>query len=315
MRGSLAMLLAICASLQIGLANPEQLSKVEGALGAEVVHAERRLVEAVARRHEASVEGMIADDARITAADGEFLDESGWVEHLLENSPPDIAVPARPDVRLYRNMALVHGRATIRTTGADSTPRERYVLRAWVDVGDTWQLAVEHNTDITAHATAVPPTFAVLDSPIPAGPTDRAPDASARPSDITEALRESHRRYWAKDVDGYRRTIGTDLIRSAETGVRPGSELVAFMQSNPRLPARPPDQLEMWARVFGSVAIGGWLDLGPPAHAPASRNRFTVALVWRDGRWQIVHIQSTGVTITSAMVSRDRRAATPSPGA
>jgi hypothetical protein len=192
-------------------------------------------------------------------------------------------------------MALVHGRAATGPVGPTSKPRELYVLRAWIDVGDTWQLAVAHDTDITSEATAEPPTFATLDSPIASGPVDPAPDANARESSILDALRESHRRYWAKDVRGYRQTIGTDLIRAAETGVRPGSELVAYMQSNPRLPQAPPAQLEMWARVFGSVAVGGWLDAGATVQGAASRNRFSIVLVWRDQRWQIVYIQSTGV--------------------
>jgi hypothetical protein len=55
----------------------------------------------------------------------------------------------------------------------------------------------------------------------------------------------------------------------------------------------------MWAKVFGNVAVGGWLDRGKNRDGGVSRNRFTLALVWRDGRWQIVQIQSTGVAARS----------------
>ena len=258
----------------------------------EILVAEQHLATALADGHDANVDRLVADDARITSATGQFFDGASWEARMLGRTRPELPVPTALDIRLYRNLALVHGRATV----AGPAPRDVYVMRAWVEAGETWQLAAQHTTDITKNARAEPPTFATLGQKIPAGPTHTAPDASAREKAVVRAMLDSHRRYWAKDVEGYRRTIGRDLIRSAETGVRPGTELVAYMESNPRLPGEPPAQLEMWARVFGSVAIGGWLDAGSNSVGAASRNRFTVVLVWRDERWQIVQIQSTGVT-------------------
>jgi hypothetical protein len=203
----------------------------------------------------------------------------------------------------------VHGQAVVDdlSKGPDGAGRPKkhlYVLHVWASPGDAWELVADHTTDITEHATAEPPAFATLDAPVPAGPAHRAPshatgDPDGTAADVKEALRTSHHRYWAKDVAGYQRTIGSDLIRAAETGVRPGSDLVTFMKSNPRLPQPPSDQLEMWAKVFGNVAVGGWLDRGKNRDGGVSRNRFTLALVWRDGRWQIVQIQSTGVAARS----------------
>jgi hypothetical protein len=286
-----ALLLALLA-LQIaapGNAAPEPFSSPSTI--EEILVAEQHLATALATGHDANVDRLVADDARMTSATGQFFDGASWEARMLGRARRELPVPTAIDIRLYRNVALVHGRATV----ADPAPRDLYVMRAWVDSGDTWELAAQHTTDITTNARAEPPTFATLGQKIPAGPTHTAPDASAQEQAVVQAMLDSHRRYWAKDVEGYRRTIGLDLIRSAETGVRPGSELVAYMESNPRLPGEPPAQLEMWARVFGSVAIGGWLDAGSNSVGAASRNRFTVVLVWRDVRWQIVQIQSTGV--------------------
>jgi len=290
MRYRLSILLAACLAFGTATSTTPQPA-ARAATVQDILVAEQHLATAVATGNEANVDRLVADDARITATTGQFLDGASWEARVLERSRREIAMPPAVDVRIYRNLALAHGRATL----SSPSPREVYVMRAWIGAGATWELAAQHTTDITKNATADPPTFATLEANIPAGPTHTAPDAKAQEQSVIRAMLDSHRRYWAKDVAGYRRTIGLDLIRSAETGVRPGTELVAYMESNPRLPGEPPAQLEMWAEVFGSVAIGGWLDAGANASGRASRNRFTVVLVWRDQRWQIVQIQSTGV--------------------
>ena len=232
---------------------------------------------------------LLAPGARVVGLDGESraIDET-------QVSAGEAAWPLeRPDIRLYERLALVHGRSA---TG----DRQIYVLRGWIRENDAWRLAIEHATDITEHATAVPPAFSELPEPVAALPVDAVPTGESTPDRVLRALRESHERYWARDVAAYQRTIGDDLIRAAETGVRPGSELVAFMRDSPHLPRPAPRQLEMWAQVFGTVALGGWLDVGTTAFGVPSRNRFTLALVWRKDRWQIVQIQSTAVTDRSA---------------
>jgi hypothetical protein len=287
---ALIFILLTCVALRMAISEAPPPAAAQSPIQ-DVLVAEQGLASAVAAASEATVDRLVAGDARITAATGQFFDGASWTAHVLKRSRPEIAVPPSLDVRLYGNLALVHGRATL----VDPAPRDVYVMRAWVETGDTWQLAAQHTTDISRSTKAEPPSFATLEEKIPAGPIHTAPEASAQEQAVIAAMVESHRRYWAKDVAGYQRTIGRDLIRSAETGVRPGSELVAYMESNPRLPDEPPAQLEMWARVYGSVALGGWLDAGANAVGASSRNRFTVALVWRDDRWQIVQIQSTGV--------------------
>lgn len=286
----LTLILLTCIALRMAVSEAQPPAAAQSPIQ-DVLVAEQGLASAVAAADESKIDRLVADDARITSSTGQFLDAASWAARVLARTRPEIAVPPSLDVRLYGNLALVHGRATL----VDPAPRDLYVMRAWVETGDTWQLAAQHTTDISRSTRAEPPSFAMLEAKIPAGPIHAAPEASAQERAVINAMLESHRRYWAKDVAGYQRTIGRDLIRSAETGVRPGSELVAYMESNPRLPDAPPAQLEMWARVHGSVAIGGWLDAGSNAVGASSRNRFTVALVWRDDRWQIVQIQSTGV--------------------
>ena len=254
----------------------------------ELLAAEHRFSSSVERRDAQAVEALLTDGVRIIGPDGELLDKARAVAAIRDRPGHVGASLVESDVRFYDTVALVHGRSVI-------SGKQMYVLRGWVRPAGTWQLALEHATDITEHATADPPAFDTLDAPVPAIPTEDAPEGAAEEADVRNALRESHERYWAKDVEGYERTVGADLIRAAETGVRPGTELVSFMRGSPHLPRRPSRQLEMWAEVFGNVAIGGWLDAGTTAHGAASRNRFTLALVWREGRWQIVQIQSTGV--------------------
>ena len=287
---ALILILLTCIALRMAVSESQPPAAAQSPIQ-DVLVAEQGLASAVAAANDARIGRLVADDARVTSSTGQFLDAASWTARVLARSRPEIALPPSLDVRLYGNLALVHGRATL----VDPAPRDVYVMRAWVRTSDAWQLAAQHTTDITRSTKAEPPAFAMLEERIPAAPIHTAPEASAQEQAVIEAMLESHRRYWAKDVTGYERTIGRDLIRSAETGVRPGSELVAYMESNPRLPDEPPAQLEMWARVYGSVAIGGWLDAGSNAAGASSRNRFTVALVWRDDRWQIVQIQSTGV--------------------
>jgi hypothetical protein len=304
------MLLMLCAASAHWSPRGETQPPSNATTHSEILDAERSLADAVAQRDTVALESILADDVRIVAADGRLLDEANLLSSVRAGSPANAATPVEPDVRLYETMAIVHGQAVVDdvSKGPDGAARPKkhlYVLHVWASPGDGWELVVNHTTDITEHATAEPPAFATLDAPVPAGPAHvaapnaAAPAVEAGEAGVKKALRTSHHRYWAKDVPGYRRTIGADLIRAAESGVRPGSELVAFMKSNPRLPQPPPDQLEMWAKVFGNVAVGGWLDRGKNRDGGVSRNRFTLALVWRDGRWQIVQIQSTGLVARS----------------
>ncbi len=255
---------------------------------AQILEVEQRLAAAVRRGDHSTLEGLIADDVRIVDARGSLLGGVEWLAAVRKGSVRLARTIGVPDVRVYDTIALVHGRAKRRRS-------EAYVLRVWARLEDGWRLVVEHTTDVTERATAEPSAFVTLNEPVPARRTDDAPPGNAHEEDVKHTLRESHRRYWAKNVQAYLRTVGSDLIRVAETGVRPGAELVSFMRDSPHLPRAPSDQLEMWTKVFGNVAIGGWLDEGTTPHGAASRNRFTLALVWRDGRWQIVQMQSTGI--------------------
>jgi Domain of unknown function (DUF4440) len=278
---TLSVLLPFTTRVRLDV-EPDELPRVE------VLEAERDLIASVDSKDTETVEALLNDQVRVVDVDGALLDRTRALA-AVRDAAGAIGVALRdPDLRFYDSVALVHGRS-------HRAESEMYVLRAWVRREGQWKLALEHATDITRHAAADPPAFDTLEAPVPARPTDDAPEAIEE-TDVRNALRESHRRYWAKDVDGYLRTVGVDLIRAAETGVRPGSELVAFMRDSPHLPRPPSQQLEMWAKVFGNVAIGGWLDAGTTAHGWVSRNRFTLALVWREGRWQIVQMQSTGVS-------------------
>lgn len=290
---TLSILLPFTTRVRLDV-EPDELPRVE------VLEAERDLIAAAGSRDVGTVEALLNDQVRVVDVDGDLLDRSSGLAGVHGGAAGAIGVPLLdPDLRFYDSVALVHGRS-------HRAGSEMYVLRAWVRRERQWKLALQHATDITRHATADPPAFDTLEAPVPVQPTDDAPEAIEE-TDVRDALRESHRRYWAKDVDGYLHTVGVDLIRAAETGVRPGRELVAFMRDSPHLPRPPSQQLEMWAKVFGNVAIGGWLDTGTTAHGAVSRNRFTLALVWREGRWQIVQMQSTGVS------GETRQSAVPAP--
>jgi hypothetical protein len=287
MRVPLSVLITVCVLLPFTnhtrfKTEPEDRPRVE------LLEAEHGLSSSVGNRDVQAVDALLTDGIRIVGPDGELLDKALVLAAVRDRDEIMGASLMQSDVRFYDAVALVHGRGVM-------SGGQLYVLRAWVRLAGGWRLAVEHATDITEHATADPPAFATLETPVPARPAEDAPDEGADEADVRNALRESHERYWAKDVQGYERTVGADLIRAAETGVRPGTELVAFMKDSPHLPRQPSRQLEMWAKVFGNVAIGGWLDAGTTPHGAVTRNRFTLALVWRDGRWQIVQIQSTAV--------------------
>jgi len=267
-------------------------TKLNVSARAEIADVDERYVSALRQRDHSSLQRLVAAEVRVVDAHGALIDRTEWIGRADRGSI-ELAATRPLDVRVYDTIALVHGRARVNGT-------EVYALRAWARMDGAWRLVVEHTTDVTEHATSDPPAFAMLDERIRAGTVDEVPDESAQEDDVTRALRDSHQLYWAKDVDEYVRTIGSDLIRAAETGVRPGSALVDFMRDSPHLPRTPPHQLEMWARVFGSVAIGGWLDSGTTRSGAPSLNRFTLVLVWRDGRWQIVQIQSTGTRESTA---------------
>ena len=173
----LSVLLLAFLALEIaspGTAAPQSFSSPSTI--EEVLVAEQHLATAVSAGHDASVDRLVADDARMTSATGQFFDGASWEARMLGRTRRELPVPTALEIRLYRNLALVHGRATI----ADPAPRDVYVMRAWVEAGETWQLAAQHTTDITKNARSEPPTFATLGQKIPAGPTHTAPDASAR---------------------------------------------------------------------------------------------------------------------------------------
>jgi Domain of unknown function (DUF4440) len=287
MRVLLTVVITLCVLLPFAnqtlfRAEPEDRPRVE------LLEAEHRFSSSVGKRDARAVDALLTDGVRIVGPDGELLEKARVLAAVRDRAGNIGASLLQSDVRFYDTVALVHGRSVM-------SGSHMYVLRAWVRLAGTWRLALEHVTDITEHAAADPPAFATLEAPIPARPAEDAPEEAADEAEVRNALRESHERYWAKDVQGYQHTVGADLIRAAETGVRTGTELVAFMRGSPHLPRQPSRQLEMWTKVFGNVAIGGWLDAGTTPQGADSRNRFTLALVWRDGRWQIVQIQSTAV--------------------
>ena len=298
MRSLVSALITLC--LLIPFINLTRLTpESEERLTVELREAERRFTASAETGDAEALESLLTDDVRIVRSNGDQLDHGQALAAV--HSRQGLGLPLQnPDTRLYDRLALLHGRAV--TAG-----KHEYVLRAWVRAGDTWRLAIEHATDITEHATADPPAFAALPERVAAHPTDDVGEGEADVADVKDALRESHERYWAKDVQAYKLTLGADLVRAAETGVRPGTELVTFMRTSPHLPREPPHQLDMWADVFGNVALAGWLDVGTTPSGASSRNRFTLALVWRDGRWQIVQIHSTGVAVSPSTRGARRR--------
>jgi hypothetical protein len=288
MRGPITAFLTLCVLVPFTNLAPLTIEP-EDRLTVELADAEQRFTAYASTGDIGALETLMTDTVRIVQSNGSHLDRVQALSaiRLRQGIGPPLL---DPDIRFYDRLALVHGRAV--TSG-----KHHYVLRAWVRSRDGWQLAVEHATDITTRATSDPPSFETLPHPVAPQPTDDVSGEDTDVTDVKDALRLSHERYWAKDVDAYERTLGVDLVRAAETGVRPGTDLVNFMRTNPHLPRHAPQQLNMWAIVFGNAALGGWLDVGTAAGGAPSRNQFTLALAWRDGRWQIVQIHSTGVTV------------------
>jgi hypothetical protein len=198
------------------------------------------------------------------------------------------------DVRRYGDLAIVIGLSMWHDGAGD---REDYFSRIWVKQSDGWRLVATHNTDASpGHVHGV---VDISRREVPTQPIASGPPPSNALDDVRRAIDEQHVAYWSKDPEKYRRYAGADLLRIAETGMRPREELIRMMRGNARLPAPPSEQRDVQVRLYGNAAVTTWIDVGRGAGGAETRNRFTVVFVRRPQGWQMVHIQSTGVKTPS----------------
>ena len=118
---------------------------------AEVVRAERQLLEAMTTRNTAQLDRLLAPHFALVSAfsSGEVIPRADWIAGLLERRSADNGTIDAPDVRLHApGVATVVARIAWTTADAGPTPqREEYLVTdTWVRRGRTWQLAARHSS-------------------------------------------------------------------------------------------------------------------------------------------------------------------------
>ena len=255
--------------------------------------AERARGTALARKDVAAYADLMADDFLVVNHRGAILTRDARVGVISSGEERAMRRgEGALDVRRYGDVALVMGQSVWQNEGQEI---QDYFTRIWVLGGDQWRMVGAHYTDITAQMTAVPRKFKLPDHPVPELPIALAPPAQDAAQEILRAIDDQHLAYWSKEPDRYRQYAGLDLLRVAENGVRTREELIAGMQGNSRLPAPPPEHVDLRVRVYGNVAVATYLDVGDDPWGRPAPARFTFVFVRRDIGWQMVHIQSTGV--------------------
>jgi ketosteroid isomerase-like protein len=260
---------------------------------AQLEAAERARATAVAQQDMAAYSQLAAEDLRVIDRRGAVTTRDDRIDAIESG---EARITRRSEgavtVRRYGDIALVMGQSVWQIAGREN---HDYVTRIWLWRGKQWRLVGGHYTDITPQMTANPPGFKLPDNAVPTLPIARTPPAQDAMEQVRRAVTDQHRAYWSKEPDRYGDYAGPDVLRIAENGVRTREELIAGMRGNARLPAPPSDQLDVQVRVYGNVALTGWLDQGTDLLGRPTPNRFTVVFVRRDSGWQMVHIQSTGV--------------------
>jgi len=262
-----------------------------GATQPPVSAAERLRADAVSRRDARAYDRLAANDLVVIDRTGAIGTKADRLVAVLSG----IGIPRNQgerdiDVRRFGDVALVMGRSAWKDNGRDA---HDYFSRVWAQQNGKWELVATHTTDVTRAVDKG--EFDLLERPVlplPVATTAPGPDAAA---EVRRAITEQHQAYWSKDPERYRRYAGADLVRIAETGVRPREALIRMMRGNSRLPAPPSQQHDVSVRLFGNSAVTTWLDEGHDALGRIIRNRFTVVFARRGDAWQMVHIQSTGV--------------------
>ena len=259
-----------------------------------VADAERARADAIARNDTAAYGRLVAPDLVMIDGTGELVTKGDRMAAVDSGRARNARrVEGDVEIRRYGNMALVVGRAALQDDGQQ---HHDYFTRIWVQHDGRLEMVGAHYTDITRQVDDDDPSNTVAPDhpvvPLPIG-TD-APVANAN-EDVQRVIDEQHQAYWRKDPDRYRLYAGTDLLRVAENGIRSREQLIAGMRGNSRLPAPPSDRLDTRVRLFGNTAVATWLDQGTDLLGRPTQNRFTVIFAYRDRRWQMVHIQSTGL--------------------
>ncbi len=260
---------------------------------ATVAEAERDRAEAIERRDAAAYSRLTSPDLYVVERDGSVTSYGERLADVTEGDPVTMRRGEAPFTeRVFGDLAVVYGRSRWQRAGE---VYHDYISRIWVRRGRSWQLIAIHDTDISDPINTESPTFHEPGLPVPTLPLTGTPRAQTAETDVLSAVRDQHRAYWSKDHERYRVIAGPDMLRIAENGVSTREELITAMRANARLPATPSEQRDLGVRIFGNVAIASWLDVGIGPRGDVARTRFTVILGYRDGVWQMVHIQSSGV--------------------
>jgi Domain of unknown function (DUF4440) len=263
------------------------------AIDQRVEEAERARAEAIERRDADAYARLIAPDFFVVERDGSVTSRGERLADVTAGDPVTIRRgEANFTLRPFGNLAVVYGRSKWQREGK---VYHDYISRFWVRRAGGWQLVATHTTDVSEQINTASPSFHEPAMPVPTLPLAGSPRAQTAEANVRSAIRDQHRAYWSKDPDRYRLFAGADLLRIAENGVSTRDELIAGMRSNARLPAAPSEQRELGAWVYGNVAVASWLDVGTTLSGRVAQSRYTVVLGYRNGVWQMVHIQSTGI--------------------
>jgi ketosteroid isomerase-like protein len=256
-----------------------------------VTAAERERADAIARHDAAAYNQLTSDDlfvvdrmGRLATKTERLIGVMGGESVSAENGEQDI------DIRRFGDLAIVIGRSVWHDAERE---RQDYFSRIWMRQQDRWRLVAAHTTDVTANIYG--PSWDSSRKDVPTLPVASAPPSKAEDG-VRFAIAEQHAAYWSKDPVKYRLYAGEDLLRIAETGVRPREELIRMMRGNARLPAPPSEQRDVRVHVYGGAAVATWVDVGRGLSGAETRNRFTVVFAHRDDRWQMVHVQSNGLS-------------------
>ena len=259
----------------------------------DVAAAERARADAIAGHDTTAYSRLIAPDLLMTDRTGGLVTKGDRIAAVDSGREQDTRrAEDQIEVRTYGNIALVIGRATSQEEGRQ---HHDYFTRIWAQRAGRLEMVGAHYTDITATLNDNnPESPSEPTRPVPALPVATTGHVPLAEEEVQRAVREQHQAYWRKDPQQYELYAGTDVLRIAENGIRTREELIQGMRGNARLPAPPSEQFDVRVHLYGNAAVTTWLDQGAGPRGPIL-SRYTVVFVRRDDRWQMVHIQSTGV--------------------
>ncbi len=236
----------------------------------EVIAAEASLEQARVQSKQTALAGLLDDNAREVAADG----------NLATAGQPQFPVLAsqRLGIRIYKDVAIV--RSTVRLPTV-----EAHVFRIWVRAETGWRLLVSQQTALAAHLSQSSTTREPL-----ARLVDQDDAESAGVQEAERARLDARNR---QDIAEYAILLGDDYAGIDSTGLY--RTKIAEVDRKRMLEARTPHDIDV--RIIGPVAVvSGFESSWNANHTMEGLMRFTRVWVRRAGRYECVAEQSTTST-------------------